>query len=101
MGSGYKMSRLCRPFFQTDEDAAAIAIASPLRSRSHGDRGHKEAHSMSALPSIQKLFFENNRAFFVEAKWWASPTERQRLICHCDNKGAWLGSPDIREYETA
>ena len=43
------------------------------------------------------LRLDSKRVFFVEAGWLVSPTERQRLIRHYNDKGGWNSSTLIRE----
>ena len=45
------------------------------------------------------LTLSSKQAFFVEAGWLESPTERQRLIRHYNDKGAWTSSTHIREHK--
>jgi hypothetical protein len=37
--------------------------------------------------------------FFVEAGWFVTDTERQRLIRHYDNHGAWTGATHVIEHK--
>ncbi|MEM1368408.1 MAG: DUF3598 family protein [Cyanobacteria bacterium P01_H01_bin.15] len=45
------------------------------------------------------LKISSRQLFFVETGWLISPTERQRLIRHYDDKGAWTGSTHVREQK--
>lgn len=47
------------------------------------------------------LKLDGNQAFFVEAGWLVSPTERQRLMRHYDDRGDWISSTHIREHKTS
>lgn len=44
---------------------------------------------------------KSNQAFSVEAGWLLDATERQRVIRHYDDQGAWFSSTHIREFKTA
>lgn len=43
------------------------------------------------------LSVNSKHPFFVEAGWLESPTERQRLMRHYNDKGTWISSTHIRE----
>ena len=45
------------------------------------------------------LTLNSKQAFFVEAGWLESPTERQRLIRSYNDKGAWTSSTHVREHK--
>ncbi|PZD70333.1 hypothetical protein C1752_14078 [Acaryochloris thomasi RCC1774] len=54
-----------------------------------------------ASSNIPLKLDSDQAAFFVEAGWLVSPTERQRLIHHYNDKGSWTSSTHIREHKTS